>query len=126
MNKKVQKAWADALRSGDYEQGKGMLHSGDTYCCLGVLCELAVEAGVTERFNGPRVMGEHGTLPSYKYGPDSEVANTGTLPIEVSEWAGLKGADWQDNPTVDGYSLATWNDHKNADFNDIARLVEKL
>lgn len=36
----LKRQWVDALRSGDYTQGKGYLHQNDTYCCLGVLCDL--------------------------------------------------------------------------------------
>lgn len=40
-----QQEWVDVLRSGKYKQGKGRLHvknfdGTDSYCCLGVLCEL--------------------------------------------------------------------------------------
>lgn len=38
--KEHRKEWAEALRSGDYKQGFGCLHSGDSYCCLGVACDL--------------------------------------------------------------------------------------
>ena len=45
MNEAIKKQWIKALRSGKYEQGKGCLRrhnvSGpDTYCCLGVLCDV--------------------------------------------------------------------------------------
>ncbi len=44
MNKELKQKWIDALRSGDYEQGKGLLcritPDGAKYCCLGVLCEV--------------------------------------------------------------------------------------
>lgn len=38
-----QTKWLAALRSGQYKQGKGLLHSlpDDSYCCLGVACEVA-------------------------------------------------------------------------------------
>ena len=35
--------WIEALRSGEYQQGRRYLKKGDNYCCLGVLCELADE-----------------------------------------------------------------------------------
>ena len=44
------KKWVKALRSGDYQQGKGNLCkedeiSGDCeYCCLGVACDILTEA----------------------------------------------------------------------------------
>ena len=46
MNKEVKKKWVDALRSGEYAQGRSSLRDHDEYCCLGVLCELAVKEGV--------------------------------------------------------------------------------
>jgi hypothetical protein len=38
-------AWLEALRSGDYQQGRGALKQKDegngvVYCCLGVACEV--------------------------------------------------------------------------------------
>jgi hypothetical protein len=42
MNQDVKKRWVEALRSGKYQQGRGHLCDGSTYCCLGVLCELVV------------------------------------------------------------------------------------
>lgn len=48
MNIKLRKAWTAALRSGQYKQGKMKLRrssmvEGDTYCCLGVLCEVCIK-----------------------------------------------------------------------------------
>ena len=40
MKKRVKKLWVEALRSGGYKQGRKRLRYGDTYCCLGVLCDL--------------------------------------------------------------------------------------
>lgn len=42
----ARKAWVEALRSGEYKQGKGFLTIDGKYCCLGVACELAVADGV--------------------------------------------------------------------------------
>lgn len=46
MNPDVKRRWVEALRSGRYQQTTGALNRGDSYCCLGVLTELAVEDGV--------------------------------------------------------------------------------
>lgn len=43
MNKEIKKRWVEALRSGKYIQGQNYLLSNDTYCCLGVLCDLYVK-----------------------------------------------------------------------------------
>src|SRR4051812_34484552 len=38
--------WVKALRSGEYKQTKGALHTADgAFCCLGVACDLALKAG---------------------------------------------------------------------------------
>jgi hypothetical protein len=41
MDTKVKAEWVAALRSGGYKQGEGFLRMGDSYCCLGVLCDIA-------------------------------------------------------------------------------------
>lgn len=44
-----QRRWLEALRSGKYRQGREVLHNldTDTWCCLGVACDLfAEECGV--------------------------------------------------------------------------------
>ena len=41
MNQDVKQQWIEALRGGEYKQGRGVLRSKeDEYCCLGVLCDL--------------------------------------------------------------------------------------
>lgn len=45
MNQDRLKLWLDALRSGEYKQSTRYLGTGDGYCCLGVLCEVAIKSG---------------------------------------------------------------------------------
>lgn len=40
MRKVTKKEWVDALRSGQYKQGKHFLNVNGTFCCLGVLADL--------------------------------------------------------------------------------------
>ena len=40
MKPEIKERWLIALRSGNYQQGKGQLKDGDRYCCLGVLCDI--------------------------------------------------------------------------------------
>jgi hypothetical protein len=45
MDNTLKQRWVSALRSGKYEQGRGMLrHKNDNgldcFCCLGVLCDI--------------------------------------------------------------------------------------
>lgn len=40
MKRSERDAWVAALRSGKYKQGQRALRHCDTYCCLGVKCDL--------------------------------------------------------------------------------------
>src|SRR4051812_8813302 len=94
MLSEVAKKWVDALRSGKFKQGRSSLTQKHpdgtlTHCCLGVLCELAVEAGILQ----PAF--EYDELPSDPT-PVKRMAyatERGTeyqwLPIEVQKWAGI-------------------------------------
>lgn len=47
MNPEVKNRWVAALRSGNYNQGSGALRDiNNGFCCLGVLCDLAVQDGI--------------------------------------------------------------------------------
>lgn len=52
MKRAIKERWLTALRSGTYKQGTGRLHrldpdtDTDSFCCLGVLCDLAEKEGV--------------------------------------------------------------------------------
>jgi len=101
MNKDIKKKWVDALRSGEYKQGKGQLRLYDvSFCCLGVLCNLAMKEGLAKWENNSFLDQEFG------------------LPEEVTNWAGLKEGDFQicDN-------LAGMND-KGIGFEEIADVAE--
>lgn len=40
MNVQIKQQWVEALRSGEYNQGRRYLHHEDKFCVLGVLCDL--------------------------------------------------------------------------------------
>jgi hypothetical protein len=75
MNPGIRAQWTAALRSGKYVQGYGQLRAGSGHCCLGVLCDLAVQDGVVT-WDG--------------------VSGAGFLPSEVAVWAGLVGENARD------------------------------
>lgn len=102
MNPKVKELWTTTLRSGDYQQGRGRLRTGDLYCCLGVLCDLY------SMDQWSLVEG------SYEF-----LGATHMLPADVVEWAGLD----ERNPMPGGISLAALND-KGASFEAIASVIE--
>lgn len=115
MNAEIAKQWTEVLRSGKYKQGRFSLRRYDkkshrsTYCCLGVLCELAVNAGIVTRHRD-------GT-----YGRNHE---DGTLPSEVRKWAGVHEPTGRLGPESPR-TLAAANDSFNYDFNRIADLIEQ-
>lgn len=124
MNPEVRRRWQAALRSGNYAQGRGLLHyvddGEDKFCCLGVLCELAVVDGVVERIRSSSLV--------FSYGLADDVLHDGTLPDEVVFWAGLRDVDPHVGPTT----LSGWNDGVESlgiqprTFAEIADLLEEL
>lgn len=104
MNNEIRDMWVAALRSGKYKQGDGWLRMDDEFCCLGVLCDLAVQHGIVEvtPYSVSR-----GTEPVHAYRYDDRVS---TLPRSVVEWSGLPGdcgpLSWEvDGKVVDLISL---------------------
>lgn len=57
MTPKQAQRWANALRSGKYFQGRGRLRVGNTFCCLGVLCDI----------NGEQTFEYHTMPQAYDY-----------------------------------------------------------
>lgn len=117
MNKEIRSQWTTALRSGEYDQATGYLHVKDGgFCCLGVLSDLAVKAGVIPE---PVLIEDEGV---YKY--DSETYSV--LPKAVAKWAGIAGED-NDLPMAqkddEEFDLAFMNDH-GSDFSEIADLID--
>lgn len=111
MNPVVKARWLTALRSGEYQQGRELLAQRDadnrwSYCCLGVLCELAVADGVVE----PTGCSCGSTDDSHDDNVDPHRRYYGgfdtVLPPAVVRWADLP----TDNPIVAGTDLATCND----------------
>lgn len=122
MNPEVKAQWVQALRSGDYDQGRGFLQQIDdrgkaTYCCLGVLCDLAVKAGVT---TGRTDRNNSGKVMIFGSGYDC------FPPLEVWQWAGFSN----DNPEVnvpglvDRKSVVDLNDNGTR-FSEIADRIEE-
>jgi hypothetical protein len=118
----IAKQWTEALRSGKYRQTLNMLKntfdepSEDGtkvgYCCLGVLCELAADAGILNRAEND----------GYTY-EDAEGTYYTALPPVVLEWAGIHFANgWR---SVDEPSLVGLNDEWGFSFEQIAEVIEK-
>lgn len=151
MDPRVRDRWQAALRSGDYRQGRGVLArivvddaaTGDVsmqYCCLGVLCELAVEDGVVERVASANLVGyravgavDDDDDPSFKFPPlaVTEWAGLTTPNPDVSLPIGTRDDDDDDDDSAPGdhrhqTSLANANDAFGLNFAQIADALEQL
>lgn len=110
--------WVEALRSGDYKQGKGALRDiNGNYCCLGVACEISGVVTLREREDHP--------IPLYVSNTDENDVSASILPAAVKDWLGI---DFGNPDVADDHgrvhTLATWNDVEEADFDKIADLIE--
>jgi hypothetical protein len=125
VRREVRDLWTAALRSGRYEQTTGKLTRLDdddgqpmACCCLGVLCEVALEAGVELN------------LFSSEYGTRYYDHEDNFLPDRVRNWAGLNTGDPEvtrtrvdDTPVTS--SLSFVNDEVRLSFERIADLIEE-
>jgi hypothetical protein len=122
MNPEIKTRWVEALRSGSYKQLTGALHldssSGSAFCCLGVLCDLAIQDGILPGWD---------RFVDFPDDEEPEEWNDEFLPGQVQTWAGLGTA----NPAVqepeypgDEVTLAACNDERNLSFPQIADLIE--
>ena len=114
MNVEIKKQWVAALESGDYGQCRGHLHSGSSYCCLGVLTELYIQAH--PEGHGWRTDSTHSAF--FFGSPDDRL--TSLLPKAVQEWAGLESA----SPDLDGDLLIDLNDTEALSFKEIAQEIK--
>jgi hypothetical protein len=133
LKPEVKEKWVTALRSGNYQQGTGLLHyvnadKKDCFCVWGVLCELAVEEGVVKTYGS--ITGD------YLYGPDDPRVNGSPAvpPPEVIEWAfgpevtsDIKVTLEYDNDSEGGTreTLIYWNDDCDMPFDTFATLIEE-
>lgn len=132
MDVDVKAAWVKALESGEYAQGKKVLHNetDDTYCCLGVLCDLAVRSGeveveATRSYRCSVYRDEDGRSVEI----DSTMYNDayfGSLPKVVMDWAGLdhdlgRYVDSEGSDTT----LAWQNDTEGKNFDEIAQIIKE-
>jgi len=121
MNPEIKAQWLTDLRSGEFKQGQNYLNADGKLCCLGVLCEQAVKAGVIESREDDGII---------LYDGKEDV-----LSPKVREWAGLPETNKYGNPnnptvTVEDTeaSLAELNDGEHTwephTFGQIADLIE--
>lgn len=106
MNPEIKAKWLEALRSGEYQQGRRSLHADGSYCCLGVLCDIS-------------------NLDTWKHRVDGIYAYfdcEGFLPSTVADWAGLESRGAYGDEEVN--HLAEDNDNGKS-FLEIADIIEE-
>lgn len=117
MKADVKEKWVAALRSGNYQQGMRKLRGSHTFCCLGVLCDIAAREGVVEALQSE-------STSIYRYqAPDGEWSQT-SLPNAVMDWAGLQSNDPLVVAEGCGVRLSELNDG-GSPFEKIASLIEE-
>ena len=109
ISENVQK-WVDALRSGEYKQGRGRLKDNNSYCCLGVLCEVFKEEADLEA-------GEEAF-----YSKGDEVCFQTSPPFSINKLLGFKQFDGFGQVTNLFISL---NDKDGKSFSEIADYIEE-
>lgn len=103
--------WAAALESGDYQQGTAKLHAADTFCCLGVACDVS---GVG-RWAPPH----HGSRGYQLPGVPAHAAPHVIHPSEVDGWFGCRINELP-HTGEDGLWWENDRQHGQATFDDIA------
>lgn len=103
--------WMLALKSDKYQQGKKYMRKDDTYCALGVLCNLSKEGKWIEDERNKGV---------YYYKVEDEKA-VSFPPGAVINWAGMK----KENADLMTAFVSQLND-KGRSFKEIAAALEKM
>lgn len=114
MKPEIASKLADTLESGKYQQGTGRLVGEGKYCCLGVLCELAIEAGVPGLKYIRHSSGVEGYTDDPAYSDETSLCCS-FPPNAVSEWSEMEKYHGED-------ILASKNDAGES-FAEIARYL---
>ena len=113
MQDELKTKWIEALRSGDYDQGHGMLRDlDDSYCCLGVLLDVSELGQWDEQAFGPliyEIEDSDKDYPNPREELDLSKATLDKLGLDPKEQ----------------HHLVNLNDDDGADFNEIADWIEE-
>jgi hypothetical protein len=144
MNPVVKAKWLTALRSGEYKQGTNRLRTdaseGSSFCCLGVLCDVAAKEGVTAWKVSSAYQGA-----IWQESPDNPAGGyyeTCGVPPTLQKWAGLQDESGSFDGAVpyrtarmveaaeadyvrQATNLVTLNDDGGWSFERIADLIEE-
>ena len=120
MKTKERNEWVAALRDGEFDQTKHMLHDQRGYCCLGVACEIFAEV-LNLKVETVQRRGE-GFEVYYDF-------QSTVLPEKVADFLGLKTSEGSFSEiriegAKRGDTLTSIND-SGATFSQIADILEK-
>jgi hypothetical protein len=107
----ARRKWIDALRSGEYTQGKSALNKNGNFCCLGVACDVSELGKWRELYSGKRFYHTKGEYEPAGY----------MLAEPVMEWLGLPNTEC----SLGDYAAWQLNDSLNKSFDEIADWLEK-
>ena len=121
MKPDIKQKWVDALRSGEFKQGRNALRQivdGQPLdCCLGVLCELHRREH-PERFKWVQ---DH--QQCHLFNPEDSTSTYSFLPHAVCVWAGLD--PFQEADPHLGSDTASEHNDSGRTFEEIAKLIEE-
>lgn len=110
MNKDIKEQWVEALRSGEYEQGRGTLCQDNKFCCLGVLFDIA----------GGEVEGEwipHDILSNAWRATSPSNSTLYGLPTDFLDFCEVASSE--------AFNLICMNDNNEQSFEQIAEWIEE-
>lgn len=109
MHKDIAKKWIKALTSGKYKQTQGRLRNNDSFCCLGVLCNLHAQ--------------EHPEIAKKQTNPNVYLGQQCVLPDSVRQWADMDSDNGLIYKTKSLGCLSEMNDQGKG-FKEIAKIIE--
>lgn len=126
MNVTIKSEWVKALRSGNYSQCSNALRDDrGCFCALGVLCDLAVKAGIA---TWQASTDSHKPDRYIVVSTDGDMSDSDDhlLPQFVQRWAGIKDCDptMYIEDTIAPYTVSELNDRLHWDFSDIAEQID--
>lgn len=111
MNPEAKALWVEKLRSGLYPQTRGQLRKKNSFCCLGVLCDLSSRHEEEKWKRIPFTGGDH------MFQSMNGEIQKGVLPNDVMEKAGLSEIACEE--------LIALNDAGGLNFKQIADVIEE-
>lgn len=128
MNPEVKQKWIEALESGQYKHGKGLLRNGNNeFCALGVLCDIYAQEHNEPWLRHSLYEFKPAEKPSlqFKSVEFGLLGYTTELPVEVATWAGLvNNQDFQDELNNCQSFIAAENDNSDS-FAEVIQAIKK-